>query len=154
MTRLPAPHRPAAPARPRQRGAFLLEALVSVLIVALGILGLVGLFARSVQNVDETKFRAEAAHLAASLIGQMWVSNRANHFADFDSSAGGVGYTEFKAFVNQRLPGASLPGNDPIVNVTAGPVASSTDVEIRLYWQPPGSAGRHEHWATATVGRN
>ena len=35
----------------RQRGSFLLEALISVLIVALGMLGLIGLQARAFQNV-------------------------------------------------------------------------------------------------------
>jgi Tfp pilus assembly protein PilV len=38
----------------RQQGSFLLEALISVLIVALAILGLMGLMARGLQDVDES----------------------------------------------------------------------------------------------------
>ena len=57
-----------------QRGSFLLEALVSVLIVALGILGLVGLQARAIQNVDDAQYRSEAAFLANDAVGQMWTS--------------------------------------------------------------------------------
>ncbi len=137
-----------------QRGGFLLEALVSVLIVALGILGLVGLFARSVQNIDDATFRSEAAFLANALIGQMWVSNRANLVVDFDSMAAGVGYTEFKAVIDQRLPGASAPGNAPIVTITPGPTPTSRDVVISVFWQPPGAVAPHQHQATATIGGN
>jgi len=56
-----------------QRGGFLLEALIAVLIVAFGVLGLIGLQARAIQNVDDAQYRAEAAFLANSLLGQMWV---------------------------------------------------------------------------------
>ncbi len=45
----------------------MLEALIAILIVALGVLGIVGLYARSVQNVDDSKFRGEAALLVDQL---------------------------------------------------------------------------------------
>ena len=95
----------------RQRGSFLLEALISVLIVALGILGLIGLQARAFQNIDDAQYRAEAAYMANALLGQMWVYDRTKLIADFDSGGGGVAYTEFKAWVGQRLPGANIPAN-------------------------------------------
>jgi type IV pilus assembly protein PilV len=60
----------------RQSGSFLLEALIAILIVALGVLGSVGLLARSMQDVDDAKNRGEAAYLANMLIGRMWTSDR------------------------------------------------------------------------------
>ena len=108
-------HRGAA----RQRGSFLLEALISVLIVAFGVLGLIGLQARAIQNVDDAQYRGEAAYLANALIGQMWVSNQATLVADFDSGGAGIPYTEFKTWVGQRLPGASIALNAPVVTITA-----------------------------------
>jgi len=135
-----------------QRGGFLLEALISVLIVALGILGLVGLFARSVQNVDESKFRAEAALLANSLIGQMWIADRATMVNNFDSSMGGAAYTEFKTVLNQRIPGSTVA--DPIVTITPGPAPNSFDVVITVFWQTPSTGVQHQHWASGTIGRN
>ena len=57
--------------RTRQRGSFLLEALIAILIVALGILGLVGLQARAMQDTDESQFRSEAAFLASDVISRM-----------------------------------------------------------------------------------
>ena len=93
-------------AMPFQSGSFLLEALIAILIVSLGVLGIVGLYARSMQNVDDSKYRGEAALLASTLIGQMWVSDPDNAAltANYDSGSGGPGYTEFAALVAQRIP--------------------------------------------------
>ena len=66
-----------------QGGSFLLEALISVLIVALGILGLIGLQARAFQNIDDAQYRAEAAYMANAYLGQMWVYDRTKLVADF-----------------------------------------------------------------------
>lgn len=153
--RRPAPAlRRAAP----QRGSFLLEALISVLIVAFGILGLIGLQARAIQNVDDAQYRGEAAYLANAYLGQMWVADRATLNANFDDASGGPAYAEFKAWVGQRLPGASLPGNDPKVTIVpSGITATSSTVRIQIFWQPPGEpAGlvRHQYDVVATVGSN
>ena len=145
---------------PKQRGSFLLEALVSVLIVALGILGLIGLQARAMQNVDDAQYRGEAAYVANALLGQMWLYDPKKLIADFDSSGGGPAYTEFKTWVGQRLPGASIPANAPVVAITQGattPTATSTWVYIRVMWQPPGEpAGTPAHFyeTDALVGSN
>jgi len=139
---------------PRQRGSFLLEALISVLIVAFGILGLIGLQARAIQNVDDAQYRAEAAYLANAYLGQMWVADRTTLVANFDSAGGGPAYTEFKAWVGQRLPGASIVGNEPFVQITPGLTATSSTVLIRVFWQPPGEPARHNHDVVATVGSN
>jgi type IV pilus assembly protein PilV len=139
-----------------QRGSFLLEALMSVLIVAFGILGLIGLQARAFQNIDDAQYRAEAAYLANQLIGQMWVSNQKTLVADFDSSGTGAGYTEFQTWVRQRLPGAANAGNDPVVTITpsAAGTANSSDILVQIFWQPPGEPSRHRLDVTATIGTN
>jgi len=119
-----------------QRGSFMLEALIAILIVALGILGLVGLYARSVQNVDDSKFRGEAALLASGLIGQMWISDPkpASLLAKFDSGVAGPEFTEFAAIVAQRMPNSIAP----TVAVLPGPTATSSTVAITIQWKHPG----------------
>jgi len=143
-----------------QHGSFLLESLVAMLIVSLGVLGIVGLYARSVQNIDDSKYRGEAALLAHSLLGQMWVT--ANSFAtlqaNFDSvtPGSGTGYIEFKALVLQRLPNSLAPD----VLVTAGPSTSSTDVRITIKWKHPGDTPDRllpkprQYDLNATIGSN
>jgi type IV pilus assembly protein PilV len=141
-------HRPTP--RAAQRGSFMLEALIAILIVALAVLGLVGLLARSMQNVDDAKFRGEAAYLANSYIGAMWVDNKATLAANFDSVSGGADYAAFSALVAQRLPNT----NPPTVTITPGPTPLSSQVAITVTWKPPGDVERHQHMATATIGVN
>ncbi len=140
----------------RQRGSFLLEALISVLIVAFGILGLIGLQARAIQNVDDAQYRAEATYLANAYLGQMWVADRTTLNANFDDASGGPAYAEFKAWVGQRLPGAI--GNDPKVIITpSGITPTSSTVHITVFWLPPGepaAAPPHQYDVVATVGSN
>ena len=121
-----------------QLGSFVLEALVAALIVALGVLGIVGMFAHAAQNVDDSKYRGEAALLAHSLVGQMWVGGHssADLQSNFDSASPGTGpgYVEFRTLVLQRLPHSLAPD----VLITAGPTATSSDVLITVKWTHPG----------------
>ena len=91
----------------RQRGSFLLEALIAILIVALGILGLVGLQARAMQDTDESQFRSEAAFLASDVISRMWISDPNTMIANFSTLGAGAPYTEFVTLVQLRLPGST-----------------------------------------------
>src|SRR5208283_5915235 len=58
--------------RARQSGAYLLEALIGILIFALGVLGIVGLQAASLRTTTDNSLRAEAVFAATQLVGQMW----------------------------------------------------------------------------------
>jgi type IV pilus assembly protein PilV len=141
----------------RQRGNFLLEAMIGFLIVAFGILGLIGLQARTIQNVIDAQFRSEAVFLANSLIGQMWIADQTQLAANFASAGGGPNYTEFKNFVAARLPGAT-GANVPTVTVAqaVAPLVG-TQVTVTVFWQPPGDQAAsevHEYIATAVVGEN
>ena len=151
----------------RQRGSFLLEALIAILIVALGVLGSVGLLARSVQDVDDAKNRGEAAYLANQLIGQMWLSDRvkANLDTEYSSALGsGVGYNDFISLVNQRLPNADKYTQDVVISAGPNPLnLASSVVIITIKWCPPGEwiAGScrgtnqfHKYDVAAAIGAN
>jgi type IV pilus assembly protein PilV len=133
-----------------QQGSFLLEALIAIMIVALGVLGSVGMLARSVQDMDDAKNRGEAAYLANMLIGQMWLSDRvtANLDTNYSSALGtGAGYLDFKTMVEQRLPNADKYVQQVVV--AAGPIPAnlaSSVVTITVSWCPPGE------WITAVNG--
>jgi type IV pilus assembly protein PilV len=142
--------------RRSQAGSFLLEALISVLIVAFGILGIIGLQARVVQNVNDNQYRSEAVFLANSLLGQMWSSDPNTMVAQFSTGGGaGTPYDEFKKMCGARLPGCNLVGNDPLV-VIVPPVAPATGftATVTIFWQPPGEPNRHNYVATAIIQNN
>lgn len=138
-----------------QHGSFLLEALIAILIVALGVLGLVGLQARAMQDTDESQYRSEAAFLASDVIGRMWTSNQTTLEADFETGgAAGTPYDDFKTLVEARLPGAT--SDPPEITITPrGATASfGYDVLVTVYWRPPSAAWRHRYDTTATVRLN
>jgi type IV pilus assembly protein PilV len=152
-----------------QSGSFLLEALIAILIVALGVLGSVGLLARSMQDVDDAKNRGEAAYLANLLIGRMWTSDRltASLTAEFSSDPGsGAGYDEFRTFVEQRLPNADKYDQDVVMAAGPNPAnLASSLVTITIRWCPPGewiggkcrgptSDSPHVFNVTAAIGAN
>lgn len=151
-----------------QAGSFLLEALIAILIVALGVLGSVGLLARSMQDVDEAKHRGEAAYLANLIVGQMWISDRktATLTADYSSIPGtGTPFTDWKTFLEGRLPNADAYDQDIVV--AAGPILATTTnslVTITIRWCPPvdwnGTTCRgatdqpHQYTMQAMIGAN
>lgn len=57
-----------------QKGVFLLEALVALMVFSFGILGLVGLQAISSQNSVDAENRTTASLLANDVTSQMWVN--------------------------------------------------------------------------------
>ena len=155
--KLSLPRRPVRrPSSALQQGSFLLEALISVLIVALAILGLMGLMARGMQDVDESKMRGEVAFLASSYIGQMWIDDRKTASLQAKFGPGGAAYNNLQAVLTQRLPNAVLQ----TVNIAAGATANSSDVEIEIRWTPPNctplncASPFHRYQAFATIGGN
>lgn len=68
--------------RHRQHGAALLESLIAILVIAFGVLALIGLQAKAVASSADAKHRADASYHVDRLIGFMQMSvNRANKTA-------------------------------------------------------------------------
>ena len=132
------------------RGSFLLEALIAILIVALAILGIVGLVARSIQNVDESKYRGEAAALAASYIGQMWVDNRTPATLKAKYESGGSGFADLDSMAKSRIPGALTP----TVTIDPGFTVNTSNVTVTLQWKLPSDSSTHQYQMFAVVGAN
>lgn len=137
----------------KQSGAMLLEALIGLLIFAIGVLGLIGMQATAMKVTADSKYRAEATMFADQLIGQMWADNRVNAAlsANYAGSGGSGGpkYNEWYAVMTATgtgLPGADLAGNEPTVQIDA---ANTVTVTIR--WQAPGEAAAHNHVTVAMV---
>ena len=145
------PARPSAPAQ--QRGGFLLEALVGILIFSFGILGLVGLQANAIRHVNDAQYRGEAVYLASTIVGRMWTDNLAQLEANYDTDPGGPGYLALKELV-KTLPGATIAGNEPDIQIVPGPSANSAVATVTIFWQLPGEAQPHNYSTTAVVGSN
>jgi type IV pilus assembly protein PilV len=145
--------------RHAQRGAFLLESLIGILIFSLGVLGIVGLQAQAIRFTNDAEYRAEAVYLANSLISQMWADDRATLQTNYDSVGGGPKYLTFKAEVLSRLPKPNAAVPDPVVKVDTGglpaPVTkNSSVVQVQIFWQLPGDLTVHNYITTGVIGQN
>jgi type IV pilus assembly protein PilV len=156
--------------RSRQRGGFLLEALVGILIFTLGVLGLLALQGRAIGYSSDAQYRGEAAYLANAYLSRMWADQPANLPARY-ASAGQPEYDAFRQAV-QRLPGAEgIPGN-PTVTIVQPPAngqiadagggislnSTSSLVTIVIQWRQPATEGAapaiHNYTVTSILGLN
>lgn len=132
-----------------QAGIALLEAMIAILVFSIGILGVVGLQARSVQGLGEAGFRSQAVQHANELIAEMWLSDPGLRANLYNSSVPGSRYIDW---VNRITTGSRLlPGaiaNPPIVvvNTVQLPLTTSpgdtftySNVTITIRWLPTGA---------------
>jgi type IV pilus assembly protein PilV len=138
-----------------QQGVMLIEALVGILIFAVGIIALMGLQSAAITNTIEAKFRSDAAFFANQIIGKMWV-DRANvvNLSYDTTNAGASGNAELQAWktaVQNTLPQATgaLSPTVRIVNSNAG-----YDVTVTVFWQKPGQADSHKFMTVARLDYN
>ena len=64
--------------RHEQTGSFIIEAIISLLLFAIGLISLLGLSAQALNQVGQSKARNDASYMAGELIGEMWVSSSVN----------------------------------------------------------------------------
>jgi type IV pilus assembly protein PilV len=116
--------------RPRQRGVALLEALIAILLLAIGLLGTIGLQARAYSALSEAGLRAEATLATEKLLGVM-----GNDLANVDQYALAAGATP-----NARLDAwfqetqAHIPGAAVVIRVTPAAAVSGFEVDMTISW--------------------
>jgi type IV pilus assembly protein PilV len=132
--------------RHRQKGSFLIEGLLAIVIFSVGIIALMGLQAVSIKNVTESNYRSTAALLANKLVGQMWVDNVNDPTVQTSYNAGGTAYNRWAGEVANALPSAT-GANAPAVVLLNGTAT------ITLFWQAP-SQPQHQYIVTTAIGRN
>jgi type IV pilus assembly protein PilV len=132
-----------------QSGIMLLEALIGLLIFAIGILGLIGMQATAMKVTADSKYRAEATMYADQLINQMWADDRSNANLTANYATGGAKYADWYAAItapSTGLPGAELAANAPTVTVDA-----TNTVTVTIKWQAPGESAAHSYVTVASV---
>ena len=136
----------------RQRGSYLLDGLIALLIFAFGVLGLIGMIGGSIRASNDARYRAEAVNLANAVVGDMWTTQPAALDAQF--GAGGAKLTAWQAQVASLLPSAT-GSNAPTVDLTQPGISSqSRSVVVSIFWQLPGETERHQLVLTAQIGKN
>jgi len=123
--------------RRSMHGFAMFEALIALLIVSLGVLGVVGLQASMTRAQSSAIYRADASFLAQALIGEMW--SDVTNLSQYDSTNCQAACTAWQRRVASRLPG----GNATVTVTAAG------GVTIVIRWTPPGDSSNRYTTSTS-----
>lgn len=128
------------PSRRSGRGIALIEAMIGILIFAFGVLGLMGLQAAMTKAQTSSKLRADAANLAADLMGLIQSDNPAN-IPSYARGAGGSPCSGYKPCQDWLAKvGMALPGGDATVVMPGG-----GQVDVSITWKQGSEAkGKYE----------
>jgi len=136
-----------------QAGMLLLEALLAILIFSIGILAIVAMEARAVQDVSESKYRSDAAFLANQIVADMW-GNSSNLAAYAYGGCGPVpaALTSWVTAIQSRLPGVS----GTCTNLPKIALGVNNQVTVTVYWQQArdntlGTAAAHRYTLVAYI---
>ena len=139
--------------RLQQTGAYLLEALIGILIFALGVLGIVGLQAASLRTTTDSAMRAEAVFAANQLLGQMWADDETQLIANYSSTFNGQPYKDFAAQLKSAQGGTWVADPAVIFDAIAPPSLQSHYVVINIQWKSTGG-DIHNYTTAGVVGQN
>ena len=132
----------------RQRGGFLLEALVALVVFSLASIALLGVVAQALRQGGSARWRAETAGIASSAVSLMWAEDPAALASSYDSAAPGPGYRELLAAA-MRLPGVATGRNEPRVNIVDLP--DGRRVSVTVFWQLTGDLATHRAVVSGTL---
>jgi type IV pilus assembly protein PilV len=125
------------PVQPRQRGIALLEVLIAIVLLGIGVLGTIGLQARSYSALADTAQRAEATMAAEKLIGT--ATNDQSNLAAYALNAGGTPSATLLPWYDEtrdRIPAAAIT-----VAVVAPSVTAAGTIKITIGWMRKKGSG-------------
>lgn len=135
--------RPPLPMHARaQQGIAMLEALLAIVILAIGVIGTVGLQARSVSALADAGLRAEAAIAANKLLGVM--NTDIANIGAYQVASGAVPPARLAAWHAETL--RLIPGATVAIVITAATApASPSVVDITIKWKRKADTPENTH---------
>jgi len=121
------------------RGVALIEVLVSVLLLAVGILGVVGLQGTLIQASTDNRNRATATLLAGEVISGLWTGIPTSDFSGYSGALPSTNATAARII-------SSLPNGTATLTGTAAGV-----VTVAIKWQMPSATTQSGVTQTAVI---
>jgi type IV pilus assembly protein PilV len=123
--------------RRQQRGIALLEAMIATVILAIGLLGTIGLQARAYSAMNDASMRAEATIASEKLFGLM-TTDFAN-LSLYAMAAGSTPNAVLTNWVDEVKGTATNPGTVPGATISVAVTANSggttsTAVTVKISW--------------------
>lgn len=134
----------------QQGGVALLEALIAILILAIGLIGTLGLQVNSQAALAEASMRAEATIAANELIGVM--NTDLDHLSDYavaEDAAPGERLAAWHEALATHLPNPSV-----IVTVTPTAGTERTEVQVDIRWRRGEDGPQNQHTIVTYLARS
>jgi type IV pilus assembly protein PilV len=149
MRRLPSSLRGQRKAmKPRgQLGIALIEVLVAIVLLGIGVLGTIGLQARSYSALADTGMRAEATIAAEKLIGV--VTNDQSNVGAYALVAGAAPSPTLKPWYDETV--SHIPGAKIVVTVVAPSVTAPGQVTVSIQWMRKAGSTSNTHTVTSYI---
>ncbi|WP_426114396.1 type IV pilus modification PilV family protein [Massilia sp. PWRC2] len=127
----PQPQLQQQQARRQQRGVALIEALIASLILAIGLLGAIGMQARAYSALSDAGMRAEATMASDKLLALMALDQ--SNLTSYAYAGSGGGSAQISPWLVQTL--AAIPSAKPTVTVAQVAGTSRYRIDIAIGWQ-------------------
>ena len=143
-----------------QAGMMLIEVLVSILIFAVAVLGLVGLQGNVIRTVRDSDYRARASFFADQIVGQMWVdrfnvptytlnANAPNACAAGANASANPAVTSWLSDLSNAANPGALPGAGNLQQQII--IGANNVVTVVLCWQSPQDTAPHSFTLNAQI---
>jgi type IV pilus assembly protein PilV len=131
--------------RSPQAGIALLEALIAIVILGIGLLGMIGLQARSYAALSDASMRAEATMAGEKLLGVM--NTDMTNLASYNLAEGAAPNTFLAPWVQETR--RAIPG--ALLSVRVQAQAQQSQVDIGIRWQRRAAGEQSRHVVTAYI---
>lgn len=131
----------------RQGGVALLEALLAAVLLAIGLLGTIGLQARAYGALSDASLRAEATIAAEKLLGVMSTDqDNLDAYRLAASATPGTQLADWYAETRTNIPGAQI-----VVGVDTAAGAGPSEVDITISWTRRAGTPANAHRITSYI---
>lgn len=128
-----------------KKGFFIIEALISILIFMIGILGILQLQVGQMQATADAQYRAQASYMAENLMSEIVIDKgNIDSFVDKNGNA----YLDWESNLRNALPGVNE--NLPEVTTSVAPTGG-TIVTIVVKWKAPQSESASQYELKSTI---
>lgn len=153
----------------RQKGSFVLEAIIAILIFSMGLIGLIALQGTATATSTDTRYRIEANQFANRIISSIQANAVRTGETQFRASIDAFGHNQtgdqctfsgtasahpiVTTWLNDLSAASSagrLPDADAQIRVTWG-TGTANQVRIIICWQQPGLPVKRRHIVTGSI---
>lgn len=128
-----------------KKGFFIIEALISILVFMIGILGILQLQVGQMQATADAQYRAQASYMAENLMSEIIIDKgNIDTFVDKTNAT----YSDWEGNLRNALPGVNEFPPEVSTSIAA---SGGTLVTVVVKWKAPQSESESKYELKSTI---